>query len=297
MVGDEAWTVQQVLLLAEEYLKKKGRSSLGLRSDLSRALGAVLGLDRLNLLLQYERLLNTEERAKFRGFTQRMARGEPLAYLLGEREFYGRSFGVGPEVLIPRPETELLVEKALELLPKGARVFEPCTGSGCIGITLVLERKDLRVVATDLSPAALDWARKNAERLGADMERLRLVEGSFWKPVGGKPFDALIANPPYVDPKRPDLLAMEVRDFEPHIALFGPGGDPLGAYRELLMGGVAGLVSGALILFELGVDTAEGVLDLIRRSRSYEKGCLLPDLAGHPRMLLARRKPLPGFCV
>ena len=290
MVASEAWTVQQVLLLAEEYLREKGRSALGLRSDLSRALGAVLGLDRLNLLLQYERLLNTKERAQFREFTQRMARGEPLAYLLGEREFFGRRFGVGPEVLIPRPETELLVEKALELLPQGARVFEPCTGSGCIGVTLVLEREDLRVLSTDLSTAALGWAQKNAEALGADMERLRLVEGSFWEPAGAEPFDALISNPPYVDPGRPELLAAEVREFEPHVALFGPGGDPLGAYRELLMGGVEGLVSGGLILFELGVDTAGPVLDLIRRSRSYEQGCLLPDLAGHPRMLLARRK-------
>ncbi len=286
----EAFSVQKVLLLAEEYLKERGRSSLGLRSDLSRALGAVLGLDRLGLLLQHERILTSGERAQFRGFTQRMARGEPLAYLLGEREFYGRPFGVGPEVLIPRPETELLVEKALEMLPEGAEVFEPCTGSGCIGVTLVLEREDLRVRATDLSTAALEWARKNAEALGADRKRLRFAEGSFWEAAGDKPFDALIANPPYVDPKRPELLAAEVREFEPPLALFGPGGDPLGAYRALLMGGVKGLVSGALVLFEVGVDTAEPVLDLVRRSRSYEQGCLMPDLAGLPRMLVARRK-------
>jgi release factor glutamine methyltransferase len=155
---------------------------------------------------------------------------------------------------------------------------------------LVLEREDLRVLATDFSSKALNLAKKNALKLRADMERLHFVEGSFWEPVGGEPFEALVANPPYVDPGRPELLSPEVREFEPHEALFGPGGNPLGAYRELLMGGVKGLVSGALVLFEVGVDTAERVLDLIQRSRSYHQGNLFPDLAGHPRLLTARRK-------
>ena len=286
----QPWTVQRVLLLAEEYLRERGRSSLGLRSDLSRALGAVLGLDRLHLLLQYDRILSSEERAKFREFTRRLAEGEPLAYLLGKREFFGRPFGVGPDVLIPRPETELLVEKALEVLPRGARVFEPCTGSGCIGISLVLEREDLQVLASDVSAKALAQARRNAEALGVDAERFRLREGSFWEVAEGERFDALLANPPYVDPARPELLDEGVRDFEPHLALFGPRGDPLGAYRELLKGGVDGLVGGAWVLMELGVDTAARVLDWVRRSRSYTGGQVLPDLAGNPRLLLARRK-------
>lgn len=256
------------------------------RAELSRCLADLLGLDRLQLLLQHDRPLAAAERAAFRRRLQRMLDGEPLAYVLGKQEFYGRVFQVDRSVLIPRPETELLVELAVAKLPRAAAVFEPCTGSGCVALALALERPDLTVVASDVDETALEVARRNRRSLAADIE---LLAGDFFEPVAGRSFDALVANPPYVDPSKPGLLADRVRRFEPHRALFSPPGEPLHAYIRLLEGGVTGLAPGGLLLLEVGVDTADRVLDLATRSRSYENGVIHLDLAGRPRVVECRR--------
>jgi release factor glutamine methyltransferase len=283
-----AWTVQAVLEAAEAVVVKRGSGPA--RVDLARCLAGVLGVSRLHLLLDYERPLSEDERASYRARFQRLLDGEPLAYVMGRREFFGRSFRVTPDVLIPRPETETLVSAALEALPEAAHVFEPCTGSGCVAITLALERPDLVVTASDVSAPALGVAAENAASLGAEVEWLK---GSFWQPVAGRVFGGLVANPPYVDPARPDLFDASLR-FEPEAALFSPAGDPTFAYRELLAGGIDGLVIGAPVLFEAGIDTAEPLADLAERHADYGDVTRVLDIAGKCRVLRLRRCAVTG---
>jgi release factor glutamine methyltransferase len=281
----EVWTVGQVLAKGEELAASRDPELAPTRNELVWALGDVLGLDRLQLLMAHERPLSSEERARFRELLGRLLEGEPLGYVLGHQDFYGRRFSIGPAVLVPRPETEELVRVALETLPEGAHVFEPCTGSGCIGLSLVLERDDLHVLSSDVSREALEFARGNARSLEVDASRFRLRHGSYWKVAAGERFDALVANPPYVDPARPELLAESVRRFEPALALFAEDGRPLSAYDELLRGAISGLHSGAPVLLEVGVDTAEPLLERVQQSQNYRDPELLEDLAGQPRIL------------
>lgn len=287
---ESLWTVGQVLATAEALAAQRPAELAPSRHELVLALGDVLGLPRMQVLLEHERPLGEAERTRFRGVLGRLLEGEPLAYVLGHQDFYGRRYLVGPEVLIPRPETEELVRVALELLPAGARIFEPCTGSACVGISLVLERGDLHVLSSDVSREALELARRNARALEADPTRLRLRQGSWWEPAGSERFDALIANPPYVDPQRPELLAESVRRFEPGLALFAHEGQPLSSYDALLAGGVAGLQPGGLVLFEAGIDTAAPLRDRIARSKNYRDPEILPDLAGRPRLVRCHRR-------
>ncbi len=281
---EKIWTVGEVLRVAEELaLTSPGQPS---RSEIAWCLADLLDLDRLTLLMQHERPLQEAERGEFRSRLASLLEGVPLAYVLGHQDFYEHRFEVGPGVLIPRSETELLVGRALADLPEGARVFEPCTGSGCIGISLVLARDDLRVLSTDLSEEALVFARRNAEILSADPKRLALRRGSYWEPaMPAAPFDALLANPPYVDSARPELLDESVRRHEPKAALFADGADALSAYRALFEGAGDGLRPGGLLLMELGSDTANSVASLALASGWFEKIQVLPDLGGRDRLL------------
>ncbi|MFQ5504978.1 MAG: peptide chain release factor N(5)-glutamine methyltransferase [Planctomycetota bacterium] len=256
------------------------------RAELTRCLAEVLGTDRLGLLLAHERTLEPAERGAFRGMCERLLEGEPLAYVLGHQEFRGRRFAVDPAVLIPRPETEELVEHAIAMLPESARVFEPCTGSGCISVSLALERPDLWILASDISGEALEVARKNAKALAPDA-KLEIAEGDYWAAAGGRVFDALVANPPYVDPSKPELLDQLVERYEPAVALFDPEAR---SHVELLRGGVDGLESGALVLLECGADTAGLVLAKVEKSASYVDGELIEDLQGIKRILRCRRR-------
>ncbi|MCA8970878.1 MAG: peptide chain release factor N(5)-glutamine methyltransferase [Planctomycetes bacterium] len=257
------------------------------RTDVTRTLAHVLGTDRLRLLMDSDRPLLDAERTEFRARFERLLTGEPLAYVLGTCEFYGRQFSIDNRALIPRPETELLVTEALRRLPQNATVFEPCTGSGCIAISLVLERADLVVSASDVSKDALALARHNAKSLGA---RVGFAEGSWWEPAAGRTFDALVANPPYVRPDAPELLDASVARFEPGLALFSEPGRPLSSYEALLRGGVAGLRSGGHVLFEAGIDTTQDLARILERSASYDQVDVLEDEAGIPRIVAARRK-------
>ncbi len=283
------WTVGEVLRSAEELASKRPADLAPTRSEILDALGEVLELPRMDVLLAHERPMSEAERGRFRETLGRLLEGEPLAYVLGHEEFYGRRFQVDPRVLIPRPETEVLVERALERIPQGALVFEPCTGSGCVGISLTLERPDLRVLASDVSKEALAVCAQNARELGADRERLRLVHGSFWEAARGEAFDALVANPPYVDRDDDSLLAESVRRHEPALALYAEAGDPLSAYRALLAGGVRGLRPGAVVLLELGIDSADPVRELVQASAAYREPEILEDLSERPRILACER--------
>jgi len=279
-------TVLGVLRAAEGYLQARAVDAPRRSAEL--LIAHVLGATRLQLYLLHDRPLGEDERARLRAMVAERGRGVPLAYILGEVEFFGLALSITRDVLVPRPETEGLVELAVELAPRGARCVDLGTGSGAIAVALAHARDDVTVVAVDDSPAAIEVARRNVERHGL-AARTELRCGSWWQPLRDEPpFDLLVANPPYVDPQRPDLLAPEVAAHEPHHALFAEGPAD-GAYRAILDGAAAHLRSGAPLLLETGVDTAQRALALLRDASFLEHSELRDDLAGLPRYLLARR--------
>jgi len=269
-----------------EFLERRGLAEARLEAELLVA--HALGLDRLHLFLQLERPVVAAEVERARTLLVRRGRGEPTAYLVGEREFYGRPFAVRPGVLIPRPETELLVDLARERLAgaRAPRVLDVGTGSGCIAITLALELDAPEVVAVERSAAALALARENAERLGA---RVRFEQGDAFAPLGGQErFDLVVSNPPYVDPAAADGLAPEVREHEPLEALFAPPGDPDHWARRLAREAPARLTPGGTLLVELGFDQAAR---LSAEDGPFAAARFHADLAGVRRVLEWSRAP------
>ena len=211
--------------------------------------------------------------ARLDALLRRRIAGEPLQYIRGRADFYGREFLVDDRVLIPRPETELLVEEAIRRLPRGARVLDVGTGSGCVSVTLALERPDLRMFAVDLSPAALAVARRNRERLGA---RVGLAASDVLDSLRGR-FDAIVSNPPYIAAGELPSLQIEVRDHEPRMALT-PGS--LGT--EV----IERLFSAPLVLMEIGFGQ-EAAVRAIAQGRGYRVDAVIPDLAAIPRVVVS----------
>jgi release factor glutamine methyltransferase len=212
---------------------------------------------------------------------------EPVAYLTGEREFYGRTFQVTPDVLIPRPETELLVDEALKHLPdRRPLIVDVGTGSGCVAVTLSLEAPQADLVATDISAAALAVARSNGERLGA---RVSFVEASLTSNIEGE-VDLVVSNPPYIALADRASLPPDVRDHEPGLALFG-GEDGLSVIRDLVTAAARALRPGGWILVEVGAGQAAPVRAVIDHSGQWDCFGVAPDLADIPRVVSARLRP------
>lgn len=209
---------------------------------------------------------------------RRRCAGEPVAYIIGRREFYGREFQVGPGVLIPRPETEHLVEAALRRATQGARVLDIGTGSGCIAITLKLERPNLKVTAVDVSREALAVARANAKEWNAQVE---FVESDLFSALDGRPFDLIVSNPPYIPEADAHLAQGDLR-FEPRSAL-ASGPDGLDAIRLIVEQAKTHLAPGGWLLFEHGYDQGEAVQGLLKMA-GYAEVFLEQDLARQPRV-------------
>jgi release factor glutamine methyltransferase len=257
----------------------------GLPPGEARALLAlVLGVARERLIAHPDMTIPAESAARFERLADRRRRGEPLAYLRGEQEFYGRPFRVGPQVLIPRPDTETLVEVALACLHdrRAARVLELGTGSGCIAVTVQLERPDVAVTATDVSPSALDVARWNAQQLGANVE---FRTGNWFDAVtASAPFDLIVSNPPYVaagDPHLGDLA------HEPALALTD-GADGLRCLITIIGAARQYLFEGGWLALEHGYDQAQAVAELLATAGLREVE-VIRDAAGHERVTRARR--------
>lgn len=208
--------------------------------------------------------------------------GKPTQYITRVQEFYGRDFRVSPAVLIPRPETEHLVEEALKRMSGVARLIDVGTGSGAIAVTLALESK-ARVYACDISAEALEVAFGNASKNGADV---RLFRGDLLASVAPESIDMVVSNPPYIPLGEREGLAREVRDYEPHLALFG-GEDGLDIYRHLIAQAAVVLSPGGWLMMELAYNGAPGV-EAILRTGSWMELEVVPDLAGHPRVMVAR---------
>jgi len=249
----EPRTVREMVELGRAFLAKKGVEPA--RREAELVVAHALGLDRLGLFLVLERPLQREEVVRGRELLTRRGKREPTAYLTGQREFYGRDFRVGPGVLVPRPETELLVDRArVHAGPRrGLTCYDLGTGSGCLAVTLALELDEAQVTASDLSARALEYARDNAARLGAKVE---FLEGDGPAPVAGRRFDLVVSNPPYIDPAVRAALAPEVAGHEPAEALFAPAGSPDHWAMLLARAAPTLLAPGGVLLLELGHDQA-----------------------------------------
>jgi release factor glutamine methyltransferase len=254
-----------MLARARAFLARKGVEAP--EREAEHLVAHALGLDRMRLFLSLDRPLERDEVARGRALVARRGKREPTAYLLGKREFYGREFEVGPGVLVPRPETELLVDRARALLAARAapRIADVGTGSGCLAVTLALELPGSRVSAVELAPRALEYARRNAARHGAAIE-FHLGDGLA--PLAGR-FDLVVSNPPYVDPSARADLAPEVREHEPPEALFAPPGDPDHWVRRLVGEGGERLGAGGWLLIELGQGQAKRLAEWLPSTPSW----------------------------
>lgn len=273
-------TLGEILQLTIQCFKDKNIDRP--RRTVEELLSHVLHLPRMELYLQFDKPLIQGELDKLRVLIKRKLRGEPLEYLLGNIIFYGCSILVTPDVLIPRPETEILLDKACILLKacslEKKTVFDLCTGSGCLGIGLKKTLPHLNVVLSDISQRALALAQTNAAKNGVEVECLH---GDLFMPFGQRKADIVICNPPYISNKQYHELDAAVRDFEPKEALLG-GEDGLLFYRRLSRELPDYLYPGALLFFEIGSGQGKAVQDLFSAS-CWRKISIEKDWAGHER--------------
>lgn len=276
----EVWTPLRLIAWTQDFLARKGIDAPRLTAEL--LLARALSCDRVRLYLDFDKPVAEPELARFRDLVRRRAEGEPTAYLVGEKEFFGRRFRVDARVLVPRPETELLVEAALAALPEGGRALDLCTGSGCVAVSLALGRAGARVVATDVSEDAIALARENAGALGAVVE---FATGDLWSAVhAGARFDVVAANPPYVPTPELASLSPEVRR-EPCNALDG-GEDGLAVLRRVVEGAPERLLPGGTLVVEIH-ESHERAVPALCLAAGFERAEARRDLAGLPRLTVA----------
>jgi release factor glutamine methyltransferase len=244
-------------------------------------LQSVLGVDYAHLAAHLERTLSDAERERYFALVERRRAGEPVAYLTGEREFYSLAFMVTPAVLIPRPETELLVELALERIPENApcRVLDLATGSGCVAIAIAKNRPRAQVVATESDRAALEVARENARRHATG--NVEFVKSNWFGALGARRFQVIVANPPYVAEGDPHLAEGDLR-FEPRAALVA-GADGLECIRDIVARAHEHLAAGGWLLFEHGHDQAARCRALLEQA-GFLRAASWRDLAGVERV-------------
>jgi release factor glutamine methyltransferase len=284
-VTSRTWTIREVLEWATEDFAARGIESPRLDAELLVA--KALGIDRVGLYLDLNRPLVDRERSAIRPLVARRREREPVAYILGHRDFYGRRFSVTPEVLIPRPDTETLVEHALRCIPEDAacRVLDVGTGSGAIAVTLAAERPLAFVTATDISQTALEVAAGNAERLGVEA-RVRFERADLLN--GVEQYDVIVSNPPYIAQSEIETLQAEIRDHEP-IAALEAGEDGLDVVRALLPAAEPVTASGAQMLIEIGAGQAVSVVDFAAGRTAWQPVAVYPDLNRVERVVHLRR--------
>jgi release factor glutamine methyltransferase len=269
-----------------EFALKDGPHPESARRDAELLLTHMLKKSRAWLLAHAEEELSGEQEANYTALVSLRRKGEPIQYITGETEFYGLPFRVTPEVLIPRPETEHLVEKVIELAARfqQPRIVDVGTGSGAIAVALAHECFFAVMTAIDISSRALAIAEENAERSGAS---IRFLEGDLLAPVAGECFEIVVSNPPYVPSGDRASLSVEVREYEPALALFA-GDDGLDVYRRLIPAAFVSLTPGGYVALEIGYGQSKAITELLARS-GFEQIEFVPDLQGIPRVACARR--------
>jgi release factor glutamine methyltransferase len=287
------WTILNLIRWTDERFRKEGLTTP--RLDAEVLLAETLGMDRVALYTHFDQPVQPAELMRFKKLIQRRLRREPVAYIVGQREFWSLKFIVTPDVLIPRPETEILVVEALKVLSqpeqtkRRIRILEMGTGSGAISVALAKELPSASVVATDLSEKALSIAEENSLRNGV-RERILFLPGDLFDPLEkGSIFELIITNPPYIPQDYFPSLPPEVRDFEPRVALDG-GRDGLTFFRRVLPRLGEYLSPEGWVLAEIGAGQDQKVREIAAANPDLDSCDFLPDLAGIKRVFKARKK-------
>lgn len=268
-VSSDPWTIQRILSWTTEHLRKHGFDSPRLESEI--LLAHAQKCPRIQLYANYHTVVSEETRAQMRELVKRRVRREPVAYLVGHKEFYSLEFAVEPGVFIPRPETETLINQGLEKLTPVERphILELCTGSGCIAVTLAKRLPKARVIAVEKNPIPLRVSRSNAEKHQVD-DRVQILEGDLFAPVptDGPRFDLIVSNPPYIRSDEIPGLVADVREHEPHAALDG-GTDGLDMIRVIIAQAPKYLKPGGWLMLEMDPAQIEATHGIARQSRQW----------------------------
>jgi len=259
------------------------------RQDAESLLRHLIGKDKAWLIVHWEDSLRDEQAADYMELLERRYKGEPMQYITGVTEFYGLPFRVSPAVLIPRPETELLVESVIKLAEhvQEPRIVDVGTGSGAIAVAFAHQLPNAAITAIDISAQALDIARQNAGR-NRVRDRINFIEGDLLAPVAACKFDIVVSNPPYVSATDRASLAVEVREHEPALALFA-GEDGLDVYRRLIPAAFAALVPGGYLAIEIGFGQSPAIAALLAEP-GFSGIDFVPDLQEIPRVAIAQRR-------
>jgi len=288
----ESWTIGRLLTWTADYLKTHGSDTP--RLDAEVLLAAARGCQRIQLYTAFDELADDRTRQTFREWVRRRAEGTPVAYLVGYREFYSLRFRVTPEVLIPRPETELLVVRLLDLVKErtpgsaAPTIVDVGTGSGIIAVCATKHLPDARVTAIDISGDAIEVARMNAAEHGV-AERIEWFTGDLLSTVGDRQFDFIVSNPPYVSAAEFEKLPKTVRDFEPRAALLA-GDRGTEVIGRLVPQAVDRLAPGGWLLVEISPMIEPAAAELLRAQSGLSIAPTIKDLAGLPRIIQARRR-------
>jgi release factor glutamine methyltransferase len=289
----QSWTIGRLLTWTTDYLKQHGAASP--RLDAEVLLAAARGSERIRLYTDFDQEVPEDVRAAFRDHVRRRAAGEPVAYLVGHREFFSLAFTVTRDVLIPRPETEHLVVELLDLVKQRATAESPVhiadvgTGSGVIAVAVAKHAPASRITAVDVSPPALDVARGNAERHQV-ADRIEFLASDLLSALPAEPqFDFIASNPPYVSQSEWERLPADIRDYEPRMALVaGPSGTE--AIARLIPQAAERLHPGGWLLMEIGPSIENAARQRLTQDGRFDAPQIIKDLAGLPRVVKARRR-------
>ena len=289
----EVWTIQKLLNLTTEQLAKRGIDSPRLSAEL--LLSYVLGLKRIELYTQFDKVVTKEQLDGVRELVERASQNEPIAYIVGRTEFYSLELEVTPDCMIPRPETELLVGRAIEFLrTRGGKqlVCDLCTGSGCVAVAIAKNYAGAEIIATDISDAALRIASRNVEKHGLN-DRVKLLCGDLFEPIVPEldvgRFDLIVCNPPYVSTAEFERLAKNVRDYEPKSALFG-GDDGLDICRRVIEEAERFLKADAALMLEVGYRQGPAVKELLAEKGCFGQIAIEKDFQDNDRIAIGKKQ-------
>ena len=280
-------TIKSLLKKGVEVLKKAGVENPILDGEL--ILMHVLGVGREKLVINRDDILDKDLIDKYLGLIKECALGKPLQYIIGYKEFMGLDFKVGAGVLVPRSDTEIIVEKIIDLLKgkKAPIIADICTGSGAIGISLAYYIRDSYIYALDISKKALEYCKANAIKNNV-IDRLEIIEGDLLKPLYAKALegeiDVLLSNPPYISKREMEKLPDNIRSYEPHLALYG-GEDGLDYYKKIIQGASALIKKGGILIFEISYNYGEILKEIIENTGLFRDIKIEQDLAGKNRCI------------
>jgi release factor glutamine methyltransferase len=284
----ETWTIQKLLTWITAHFTEKNIDAPRLSAEL--LLSHILALKRIELYTQFNRVVEKEQLSRLHELVKRAAGNEPIAYLTGKKEFYSLEFEITKDCLIPRPETELLVERAVEFLRSrnGEQlVCDLCTGCACVAVAIGTKFANCKILATDISDTALSVAEKNVVKYGLQ-NRLKLLRGDLFEPIVPDPvkFDLIVCNPPYVSQPQYENLPKNVKDFEPKQALLA-GTDGLDLIKKIIASAGAFLKPAAALMLEIADDHGPAVRKLLEDATLYENISIEKDYSGRDRLAIA----------